>query len=256
MTTTKLIFATGVGAVLGLAGCSDPQYDTSTPQALVDSMYQMIVDDRPDMLPGLIYIEPRDIVFDDGVTEASAIGEVRERLSGLMAQLWRVTKKINTRFPDQVMEEIEFGGIFAGMPRAGTFIATMMSDPFGSLQEQRDRIVVEDLYDGTAIILLDDEPVLAGELSLIETPDGWMISLPIEAAQGSEYWPNTREEWSVIASMILSVENALTDFETELDEGGFKTLARASERAGRLIGESVIIQSIIYASMKDGPEES
>ena len=40
------------------------------------------------------------------------------------------------------------------------------------------------------------------------------------------------------------------DFERELDSGKFKTLQQATERIGRLLGESVVVQSVIYFSMK------
>ena len=38
--------------------------------------------------------------------------------------------------------------------------------------------------------------------------------------------------------MMLAVENALTDFEAELDGGSFRSLRDASERAGRLVEEA------------------
>ena len=50
--------------------------------------------------------------------------------------------------------------------------------------------------------------------------------------------------------MMLAVENSLIDFERELDSGKFKTLQQATERIGRLLGESVVVQSVIYFSMK------
>ena len=118
------------------------------------------------------------------------------------------------------------------------------------LQEQRDRLVAEDLYDGTAALLVDDEPAFGGFVSMIETDDGWRISLPVQYAQSSDFWPQTRYEWSVIASMLLGIENSLSDFERELNRGGFRSLSHASERAGRLLGESVIVQSVIYGMMK------
>ncbi|MBL9149113.1 MAG: hypothetical protein JNM94_10515, partial [Phycisphaerae bacterium] len=86
--------------------------------------------------------------------------------------------------------------------------------------------------------------------SMIETDDGWRVTVPIELARQSGFWPETREEWAVVAYMMLGVENSLKDFERELDDGKFRTLRQASERIGRLIGESVVVQSIIYASMK------
>ncbi|MED5507274.1 MAG: hypothetical protein VX684_05485, partial [Planctomycetota bacterium] len=116
--------------------------------------------------------------------------------------------------------------------------------------------VVEDMYDGTAAVLFDDEPVLGGLLSMVETGDGWKVAVPVQYAQTSDFWPQTRYEWSVIASMMVAIENSLNDFEREVDRGRFRSLSHASERAGRLLGESVVVQSIIYAMMKDDDEES
>ena len=115
--------------------------------------------------------------------------------------------------------------------------------------------MVEDMYDGTAAVLIDDEPAFGGFLSMIETGDGWRIALPVQYAQSSEFWPQTRYEWSVIASMMLAIENSLSDFEREIDRDGFRSLAHASERAGRLLGESVVVQSVIYGMMKRGDED-
>jgi hypothetical protein len=66
----------------------------------------------------------------------------------------------------------------------------------------------------------------------------------------SPYWPDTRHEWSVLASMMLAVEHALEDFERDLNTGKITSLSMASSRVGRLVGESVAVQSIIYAAMK------
>ena len=54
----------------------------------------------------------------------------------------------------------------------------------------------------------------------------------------------------MLASLLLGVENSLSMFESELDAENFKTLDQATERVGRLLGESVVVQSVIYASMK------
>ena len=240
-----------------LSGCADPDYDTSTPQAAMDSMQAMVEDGRPDLLPTLLYLEPRDIRFDDGVTEESAIEEVRGKLSDMLAQLWRVTLKLRDEFPDDVDGEFEEVRIRFGGDGFGDWFGRILADPFGVLREQKERVVVEDMYDGTAAVLVDDEPLFGGLVSMIETGDGWQIAIPVQYAQTSEYWPQTRYEWSVIASMLLAVENSLTDFEREIDRGGFRNLAHASERAGRLLGESVVVQSVIYAMMKrdDDSEE-
>ena len=47
------------------AGCSKPAYDTSTPQQAIDAVQAMLADGRPELLPTMIHIEARDIVYDD-----------------------------------------------------------------------------------------------------------------------------------------------------------------------------------------------
>jgi hypothetical protein len=254
MKTTSLIRRASwsglTAAFLALGGCTDPTYDTSTPQSTLDSMKAMVEEERPELLPTLLYVEPRNITFEDGVTEASAIEDVRIKLSDMLAQLWRVARKLQSEFPDEVSEEGLPEIVGFGRDGFGDWFGAILADPFGVLEEQRERLVAEDMYDGTAALLVDDEPAFGGFVSMIETDDGWRISLPVQYAQSSEFWPQTRYEWSVIASMLLGIENSLSDFERELNRGGFRSLSHASERAGRLLGESVIVQSVIYGMMK------
>jgi len=241
----------GACAVALLVGCSKPKYDTSTPVALLDSVQKAVQDGRPEDLPQFIEIAARDIAFDDGVTEESAIGDVKGKLSDMLGQLGRVSRKLKERYAkdlgrkktelDRVSDRFGFGPV----------VERAVTDPFAFLDESRAKLTAEDLGDGTAALLYDDKPVAGGFVALVETGGGWRVTVPIELVQSNEYWPQTRHEWAVLASIMLGIENSLTMFESELDQGRFKTLDQASERVGRLLGESVIVQSVIYASMKD-----
>ena len=106
-----------------------------------------------------------------------------------------------------------------------------------------------------AAVLIDDEPAFGGFLSMIETDDGWRASVPIELVRDTEYWPQTRWEWSVVASMLLSIENALEDFENDVRNDQFRTLSQAAASAGRIVGESAVVQGIIYGMMKRDVDE-
>jgi hypothetical protein len=244
-------------AAILLGGCSDPEYDTGTPTATLDAMTKMIADGRPDLLPTLIEIEARDITFDDGVTEASAIGDVKAKLGDLLGRLWRVSKKLKERFPTQVEKEAAvarsalLGQTTGTLSRdVGDVLSRIMADPFVYLTDQRTRLTAEDLTDGTAALDWDGEPIFGGALSMIETDDGWRFTVPVAFVQGTDFWPQTRHEWAVVAYLMLGIENSLKDFERELDEGKFRDLRQASERVGRLIGETAVAQGIIYGMMK------
>lgn len=243
-----LLLAAATVAMLG--GCSDPTYDTSTPASLLDAIQKAVQDGRPEDLPQFIEIQARDIAFDDGVTEASAISDVKGKLSDMLGQLGRVSRKLKTRFEKDLAKTKTQAERISDRFGFGPAVERIVTDPFKVLDESRSKLEAEDLGDGTAALTYEGDPVFGGFVALVETGDGWRVTVPLELVQSNEYWPQTRHEWAVVASLLLGVENSLTIFEGELDQGKFRTLDQASERAGRLLGESVVIQSVIYASMK------
>lgn len=239
---------------LGLTGCAEPEYDLSTPDAAIESMHQMVQDGNARLLGRLVHIEARHVTFDDGVTEASAIDNVIEKAGDMLGRLYGVALKLHDRFPDEVGREVDVAQDAADERGFGNWFGRILADPFGLLAEQRRRISAEDLGDGTAVVMLDGEPVLQPMGLLMRDVDGvWKIDVPIDLLR--EWRPDTREEWAVLASMMLAIENSLMDFERELDRGDFRSLADASERAGRLLGESVVVQSLIYYGMKRNAED-
>ncbi len=249
-------------ALVAAGGCRKPKYDTSTPQRAVESMEAMVRDGRPELLPTLLYVEPRDVTFTDGVTEASAIEDVKRKAGDMLGQLWRVSRKIKQRYPQDVDALVAQGGSWASGQVGGDIVAKVVADPFGWLDANRARLEVEDLGDGTAAFSVDGKPVLGGVLTMAETKDGWRVTFPAQLVRQSEYFPDTREEWAVVAFLMLAIENALTDFENEIDAGKFPTLQAAGERAGRLIGESAAAQAVIFVMMqrnqpgKDAPKDA
>lgn len=249
-------------ALLAAGGCRKPKYDTSTPQKAVEAMEAMVRDGRPELLPTLLYLEPRDVTYADGVTEASAIEDVKRKAGDMLGQLWRVSRKIKSRYPQDVDALLAQGGTWASGQGGGDIVAKVMADPFGWLDANRARLEVEDLGDGTAAFNVDGKPVLGGVLTMVETKDGWRVTFPAQLVRQSEYFPDTREEWAVVAFLMLAIENALTDFENEIDSGKYATLQAAGERAGRLVAESAGAQAIIFVMMqrnqpgKDPPKGS
>ncbi|NBX24655.1 MAG: hypothetical protein EBQ99_01155 [Planctomycetes bacterium] len=232
-----------------VAACKRPAYDTSTPEATLDAAVAMVQGLDAAALPTLLEIPARDVTFDDGVTEASAIAEVKVKAGQMLQRLVNVARLLRERFPREVQREVQ--AATSKRERGVRDISlAILSDPGAWLASQRPRLAATDLGDGTAALTLDGEPLFAGVLSMVQTPEGWRVRMPVELVRENQYWPDTRHEWSVIASMMLAVENALIDFERDLDRGKIASLDAAAARVGRLVGESVVVQSIIYASMK------
>ena len=249
-TALRLLPLVLLAATVALGGFRKPRYDTSTPQAAIDAMAEMVKDGRPELLATMVDVEARDVEFADGVTEASAIEDVKRKAGDMLARLWRVSLSLKKRFPADVDKEIAKGGSFATRSGFGDVFTAVVSDPFGWLEANRSRLVADDLGDGTAAFSLDGKPVLGGTLSMRETDDGWRVSVPVEILRSSGYFPDTREEWAVVAYLMLAVENALVDFENELESGKFANLGAAGERAGRLISESAVAHVVIFALMQ------
>lgn len=237
-------------AALAAGGCRKPKYDTSTPQKAVEAMEAMVRDGRPELLPTLLYVEPRDVTYADGVTEASAIEDVKRKAGDMLGRLWRVSRAIKQRYPKEVDDLVAKGGSWAAGQGGGDLVGRIVADPFGWLDANKSRLAVEDLGDGTAAFSVDGKPVLGGVLTMAETKDGWRVTFPAALVRQSEYFPDTREEWAVVAFLMLAVENALIDFGNEIDAGKFATLQAASDRAGRLVGESAAAQAVIFMMMQ------
>ena len=240
-----------LACVLGAAlGCKKPKFNTSTPEDMLDAATEMVAQNHAEYLPTLLDIPARDITFDDGVTEASAIDEVKLKAGDMLARLVRVAGELRDRFPKQVEKEIK---IVLGKGRNASvrdIAIAAIADPAAWLTAQRALLTATDLGDETAALNFDGQPIFAGALTLTQTSDGWRVRFPVELVRSSKYWPDSREEWAIVASMMLAVENALKDFERDLNSGSIKNLDAASSRVGRLIGESVVAQSIIYSMMK------
>ena len=240
-----------LACVLGAAlGCKKPKFNTSTPEDMLDAATEMVAQNHAEYLPTLLDIPARDITFDDGVTEASAIDEVKLKAGDMLARLVRVAGELRDRFPNQVDKEIK---IVRGKGRNASvrdIAIAAIADPAAWLTAQRALLTATDLGDATAALNFDGQPIFAGALTLTQTSEGWRVRFPIELGRSSKYWPDSREEWAIVASMMLAVENALKDFERDLNSGSIKNLDAASSRVGRLIGESVVAQSIIYSMMK------
>lgn len=236
-------------------GCKKPKFNTSTPEDMLDAATEMVVKNQAQYLPTLLDIPARDVTFDDGVTEASAIEEVKTKAGDMLARLVRVAGELRDRFPKQVEKEIKIVLSKGRKASVRDIAIAAIADPATWITAQRALLSATDLGDETASLQFDGQPIFAGALTLTQTSDGWRVRFPVELVRSSKYWPDSREEWAVVASMMLAVENALKDFERDLNSGAIKNLDAASSRVGRLIGESVVAQSIIYAMMKrDGDE--
>ena len=162
--------------LVALAACKRPAYDTSTPEAALDAAVAMVQQGQAKQLPALIEIEARDVTFEDGVTEASAIAEVKAKAGDMLARLLRVAQALRDRFPKDVDREVK-AATRKSARSTRDFTVAILADPAAWLAAQRPRITATDLG---VCALLSAAGRRCGQLQLV--PVAFSTSLRVLAA--------------------------------------------------------------------------
>ena len=71
----------------------------------MDAATEMVTKNHAEYLPTLLEIPARDVTFDDGVTEASAILEVKAKTGDMLARLFRVAEQLRDRIDKEEGQE-------------------------------------------------------------------------------------------------------------------------------------------------------
>jgi len=92
-------------------------------------------------------------------------------------------------------------------------LARLFADPYGWLDRNASRLTTVKLADDIAAVMVDNQPVMPplGLTMRLEKDGKWYIVLPTNLPVVSNFMPRTREEWSIIASVIKVVENVTVE---------------------------------------------
>lgn len=121
----------------------------------------------------------------------------------------------------------------------------LLSDPFGWLQENSGRLGVQRIDDESAVITFDSQPMLGGIAQIRKDGDRWWLILPFQLPGVAQFAPQTRHEWSIIASLIRVIDNALKELTEDIEAGRAATL----NDVPRLAGEKGFIPTVIVMGM-------
>lgn len=121
----------------------------------------------------------------------------------------------------------------------------LLSDPFGWLQENQARLGVAEVDDETAVLTFDKQPLLGGVAQMKMSGGRWWLVLPLQLPGVAQFAPQTRNEWSIIASLIRVVDKALQELTDDIDSGKAARL----EDVPRLAGEKAFIPAAIVMVM-------
>ena len=242
-------------AGLLMPGCRkrDP-YSQASPEDVLASAIAMVKNGEAGKLTRLIYADTREY------------RSVLNRLSGLLDSLQSLGVEVKNRFPKdvealraQMVEKVkgaDQSGLAAKLntesaPPAASTPARMtgsearrreqqfealsrqiLADPFSLIEANADRLSVERLADDAATIKFDNEPLLMGAIQLKKHADQWYIELPLNLPFVSSFVPQTRNEWSIIGSLIKMTDAVVQELEADLKAGAVPRLELLANKAG------------------------
>ncbi len=250
-------------AALVLTGCKE-QYSQESPEVLLESTRQMVLDGNARRLSELIWTE----------SEGEAL--VMDRVGRTFGALQRLGNAISEEFPqevesirrqaDEAAESGEIssmigramtaqGGVARGAPRAlrdegrmrrgfDSIVRELLADPYGWLERHGDKLEPMRITDDIVALSWQGKPVLG--LRLVEHDGKWYFRLPLDLPALRSFVPQSEEEFEVFAELIGSIHNVVYDLAIEVERGEHKNLESVASTAGEYALPTAAMVMIAY----------
>lgn len=252
-----------VAAALLLPGCKR-QYSQESPEALLDSARQMVLDGNARRLSELV------------LSQSDGEALVVDRLGRTMGALQRLGTAVNNAFPleverirqqaDQAAASGEInsligraltaqGGVARGAPRAvrdqqrmrqgvDGVVRELLADPYGWLERHGDKLQPLRITDDLVALTWQDKPVLG--LRLVERDGLWYFQLPLDLPALRRFLPQNDAEFEIWGELVASIHNVLLDLAIEVEQGKHKSLESVAATAGEYALPTAIMVMIAY----------
>ncbi|MEQ9097336.1 MAG: hypothetical protein RIE32_13855 [Phycisphaerales bacterium] len=246
-----------------LAGC-EQDYSQESPEALVDSARQMVLDGNARRLSELVW------------TESDGEKLVIDRLGRTMGALQRLGEAVASEFPQEVEKirrqadeaaeagEINSiigraltasGGVARGAPAAmrderrmrqglDSVVRELMADPYGWLERHGEKLQPMRITDDIVALSWQGKPVVG--LSLVEHEGQWYLKLPLDQPALRRFLPQSEEEFEIWGELVASVHNVLQDLADEVERGEHKNLESVASTAGEYALPTAFMVMIAY----------
>jgi hypothetical protein len=116
---------------------------------------------------------------------------------------------------------------FAGL------VKRLFSDPFAVFADTEGRLTAAFVDDTTRSVLYDNAPVIPVVGLLMRRHEGrWYFELPTNVPGGARFMPQSRDEYSVIGSVVKIFDQAVRDLSADVRTGKVASLDDVSRKAG------------------------
>jgi hypothetical protein len=247
------------------AGCSrsEPDYAQSTPEQTIQSALAMVREGNARSLSTLIF------------ADSVELRAVLNRAGDLLGSLQTLAKTVERRMPAEVAAlraasasqppgtglignlqpgraasrntPAQRGGPDGPPPAVRNALQTLLADPFAWIEANASRLTAVPISDDTVALQIDNQPVLPPlGLTMRRSGNDWFFVLPLNLPVVSNYLPQTRQEWSIIASLVRVADTLVKELADDVDAGRVTSLEALARRAGeKVLGPGAIV-FIVY----------
>ena len=267
------VCATFVALALS-TGCSK-EYSQETPEALIDTARQMVVDGNTRRLSELVWAE----------TEGQQL--VIDRFGRTLDQLQGLGEAIADEFPqevasiraraDEAAESGEInsligraltasGGVARGAPDAvrdndrlreglDNVVRELLADPYGWLERNGDKLQPVYITDDIVALSWQDKPIVG--LSLTQQDEKWYVKLPLDNPAVQRFLPTDSDAiFEIMAELVGSVHNVIADLADEVRAGEHRDLESVAATAGEYIAPTALMVMVAYGkALEERAEE-
>jgi hypothetical protein len=242
------------------------QYSQKTPEALIQSLEDMVKDGNASRLHELFYCEDENMRM------------ALRRFGRMTGRLAELAEAVNEAFPDEVAELQKQAEEAAANGQATSLLGRLsqgamqsrrqqsqgnqgdafnaafrqlLSNPYSSFEQASDRLTAMELTDDYAGLMWDGKPLLPpfGIKLRRDIDDKWYIQIPMDLPIVTKYRPRTEEQWMVAGYLMLAWKNAAVDLKAKIEAGDLRNLDEVAAEAGTMILPPTLMIGISYGNL-------
>ena len=130
--------------------------------------------------------------------------------------------------------------------------SAILADPFGWIDRNAARLTTVKTADDTASIMFDGQPAIPVVGLPMKLENGkWYINLPLNVVPISNVMPKTKQQWSILGSVLKVTDNAMVDLRTDVDAGRVAGLKNLTDKFQDKVLFPIAIAFASYAKELD-----
>src|SRR5262249_37854370 len=116
--------------------------------------------------------------------------------------------------------------------RVRAWVNALLADPYGWIDRSTARLSIQRSDDDTAFVLLDGQPAIPVlGLMMRRSAGSWKFVLPTGVPPIAGYAPRSRQQWSIVGSLIRIIDRGVTELTADVDSGAVASLEDLASRA-------------------------